>query len=55
MKIAYVSIFAIVLVLLSGMPLMSGGARNPVYAKYTRLKASRKQIPITVTTAQTVR
>jgi hypothetical protein len=37
-KITYVSIFAIVLVLLSGMPLISGGAMNPVYAKYASTK-----------------
>lgn len=34
MNTTYVSIFEIVLVLLSGMPLMSGGAVNSVYAKY---------------------
>ena len=34
MKVKYISIFAIVLVLLSGIPLISGGATNYANAKY---------------------
>lgn len=34
MKVTYVSIFIIFLVLMSGIPLISGGTKNYVNAKY---------------------